>query len=217
MHDYLQEYKTYYQLRMERYENNPDYTHSYRSEKNIYEAINSCNQLEEFKDRLGHLNEINAVALVMDEYQLRLRHYQELQQPIWVSGCQRILAAASQISQVAELITRVTSEQNRISLELTTDSIAPFDNLAYLERIELWREAEVPEKYQKKYQQYAEEEVIRYQQAFQTQEQAMQQWQPGWVFDFERIREDRHRRLLPIPDEVLHQYCQTAQSVYHAR
>ncbi len=89
MADYLEEYKTYHRLRMQRYQNNPEYKNSYESEKAIYEAIASCNTLEEFKDKLGNLNEKNALALIIDEYSIRLKHYEEIKEPIRVDGCKR--------------------------------------------------------------------------------------------------------------------------------
>ena len=77
MSNYLQDYKAYYQLRMKRFEGNPDYIKSFESEKAIYNAIASCNTLEEFKDKLGDLNEKNAIALIIDEYSIRLKHYRK--------------------------------------------------------------------------------------------------------------------------------------------
>lgn len=216
MPNYLDEYKAYYQLRMLRYEGNPDYPNSYQSEKAIYTAITSCTVLEEFKDKLGNLNDKNASALLIDEYTIRLRHYEAIKEPIKAEGCKRIIENAATIDNVADLITMVNEEENKISLAITADTINPFNETGYLERIEVWATADVPDKYKKRYGQYAEEEKKNLINAFTEIEKAIHNWQPGWVFDFNRIQEDRHRRLLPFPDGVIDKSIQTIKEIRHA-
>ncbi len=203
MPNYLEDYKTYYRLRMQRYENNPDYKNSYESEKAIYEAIASCNVLEEFKNKPGNLNEKNAVALIVDEYNIRLKHYNEIKEPIRAEGCIRIIEKAKTIDKVAELITMVGEEENKTMLAITADSISPFDDAGYLERIELGEKAEVPDKYKASYLQYANEEKQNLVNTYNNTEKNLNNWEPGWKFNFDRIWEERHRRLLPFPDATI--------------
>lgn len=35
-----------------------------------------------------------------------------------------------------------------------------------------------------------------------------QKWQPDWKFDVDLIWEDRHRRLIPVPDELVEKRIQ---------
>ncbi len=216
MSDYLEDYKAYYQLRMLRYEGNPDYPNSYQSEKAIYTAIASCTALEEFKDKLGNLNDKNAAALLIDEYTIRLRHYEEIKEPIKAEGCKRIMENAATIDNVADLITMVNEEENKTSIEITADTINPFNETGYLERMEVWATADVPDKYKSRYRQYAEQEKKNLINAFTEIEKAIHNWQPGWVFDFSRIQEERHRRLLPFPNEVIDKSIQTIKEIRHA-
>ncbi len=216
MPNYLDDYKAYYLLRMQRYEGNPDYPNSYRSEKAIYDAIASCKTLEEFKDKLGNLNEKNASALVIDEYTIRLKYYEEIKEPIRAEGCKRIIEKAKGISNVTELITMINEEENKTSLAITADNINPFNDPGYLERMEVWAAADVPEKYKSRYLQYAEEEKKNLRNAYSEMEKNLCNWQPGWKFDFSRIHEERHRRLIPLPDDVVNEQIQTTKTILNA-
>ncbi len=216
MSDYLEEYKAYYQLRMLRYEGNPDYPNSYQSEKAIYSVIASCTRLEEFKDKLGNLNDKNASALLIDQYNIRLRHYEKIKEPIRAEGCKRIIEKAAAIDNVSELITMVNEEENKTSLKITADTINPFNETGYLERMDIWATADVPGKYKDRFRQYAEEEKKNLIKAYAEIEKAISNWQPGWKFDYNRIKEERHRRLLPFPDEVIDKSIQIIKEIRHA-
>jgi hypothetical protein len=216
MPDYLEDYKAYYQLRMQRYEGNPDYPNSYQSEKAICEAIASCSVLEEFKEKLGNLNEKNAVALVLDQYAIRLRHYEAMKEPIRAEGCRRIIEKATTIDNAAALITMINEEENKTSLAVTADTIQPFPDFGYPERIEIWEEAEIPEKYRERYRQYAAEERENAGKAYVETEKAISHFKPGWTFDFNRITEERHRRLLPFPEEVINRNIDKIKAILHA-
>jgi hypothetical protein len=82
--------------------------------------------------------------------------------------------------------------------------------------MQVWAEAEVPEKYKSRYQQYALEEKQNLEKAYTDAELNMNNWQPNWKFDFERIHEERHRRLLPYPDEVIRKNIQTIKTMINA-
>jgi len=200
---------------MKRYEGNEDYPNSFQSEKAIYEAIASCSVLEEFKDKLGNLNGRNAVALVLDQYAIRLRHYEAIKEPIRAAGCRRILEKAKAIEDAASLITMINEEENKTSLAITADTINPFPDFGYTERIEIWEEAEVPARYKERYRQYAGEEQQNLRKAWAETEKAISNFQPGWTFDFARIPEERHRRLLPFPDEVINRNIDTIKAILH--
>ena len=216
MSTFLEDYKTYYRLRMQRYENNPDYPESYKSEKAIYDVIASCATLEEFKNKLGDLNEKNAIALVIDQYNLRLRHYVEMNEPIKASSCKLVIDSAASMKNVTELITMVNEEANKLNLAVTADTIMPFNDPGSLERIAIWEQADVPEKYKPNYRKYAEEEKRNLQKQYRDTENNMSNWLPGWKFDFSRILEGRHRRLIPFPDETIKKYIQQTKAILDA-
>ena len=86
----LEDYKSYYKSRMDRYENDPLFAFSYQSEKALSQAMDSCGELIEFKTKIGDLNIKNAIALVKDQETARLAHYKALQEviralaPTWI-------------------------------------------------------------------------------------------------------------------------------------
>lgn len=216
MADYLEEYKAYYLLRVKRYEGNPDYQRSYEAGKAMYDAIASCSKLEDFQEKLGNLNEKVAVAVIMDEYSIRLRHYEDIKETVRAEGCRQILEKASAINNVAELITMINDEEGKTSLAITADSIKPFDDFLYLENLEIYSTAIVPDKYRNRYSQFAEKEKQSLREAYLEAEKNLNTWQPGWKFDYERIEEDRHRRLLPYPDDVIKNQIELTKQIRHA-
>lgn len=203
MKDYLKLYQEYYRLRMLRYEGNHDYTNSCNCEKEIYEAIKSCQSLDEFKTKLGNLNGKNAVALVIDQYTIRYRFYAEMGETAKAGCCKRITEKAKTISNVTDLMTMVNEEEHQLMLSLTADTIHPFEDFVNLENMEIWQDAEVPEKYKSQYKELAEKEKESIKEKFQRQKEAVRNMVPGWNFSLELINEFRHRRLLPYSDETV--------------
>lgn len=204
MHDYLLDYKDYYHLRMTRYEGNPDYPFSFESEKAIYDAMISCKELGEFREKLGNLNELNAVAQTRDQYAMRLRHYQKLKEFVRAKGPERILEKAPSQTNVTDLMTMVMNEESRNMLEITLDDIG-FYKTAFdsCDRLERYENANVPSGYRSEYKHYAEEERGRIRESLTDFENNFDAYQPGYRFNFDLFWEERHRRLFPFSDEVL--------------
>ena len=213
MINYLEAYKQYYLLRMKQREGNADYSNTYAAEKALFDIINSCTTLEAFKDKIGNTNEEVAMVLVTDEQNIRLRHYGEIKETVKAACCRRILDKVKQCKNVSELVTMVNEEQNLSNIEITTDTIYPFADMLFLENMEIWEQAEVPAAYKERYAAYANEERANIEQAYTAIEKEMNNWQPGWKFNFEKIDEERHRRLLPYPNEVIAAQKQTTQQI----
>ena len=202
MSDFLKDYQDYYRVRMERYENDPDYQNSYQSEKAIYEAIASCTVLGEFKEKLGNLNEKNAMALTKDDYTYRYKHYMNIKEFVRAKGPQRIVERADQCANVSDLITMVGEEENKNMLEISVDHIYFFrDCWVLLDNIERYEKAEVPSSYKSERQKFANEMKADIKNRYKETIEEMQKWQDGWKIDFDLIWEERHRRLIPYKDE----------------
>lgn len=216
MHDYHQEYKEYYQLRMQRYEGNPDFPHSYQSEKAIYEAIASCKELGEFREKLGNKNELNAIAFTKDREGLRAKHYLSLQEVVRARGPQRIVARADSCNGLNELFLMVGEEDNKNMIEIALDNTYFFrDAFAACARIEVYEQAEVPSGYRSSYRSRVEKEKADLRSALEDHEHSLQAWDPNYRVNLELIWEPRHRRLLPFPDEVLRRRLEMIRSILH--
>lgn len=203
MINYLEEYKQYYLFRTKLYAGNVDYANTYAAEKSLLDALNSCTTLEEFKDKIGNKSDLIAKARVQDEQNMRLRHYEEINESVKADGCRRILQKLQYVNNVTDLITMINEEENITNQNITADSIYPFDNFHHLESLEIWEQAEVPAAYKEKFVANAAEEKESIKTAYTLQEKEMQKWCPDWLFDFERISETRHRRLLTYANEVI--------------
>ena len=110
MDDILQEYKDYYRARYERIAGNPRYPNSIASEKKLYDAMASCNELEEFKDKIGNLHELNAVALVLAQETIRNEEFTKLKEDIRALGPQSIVERCKQVTTAQEAITHNPEE-----------------------------------------------------------------------------------------------------------
>lgn len=204
-----QEYMEYYHVRMKKYENNSLYPHSYQSEKELYEAIANSKDLEEFGRKVeeGNLAVENAIALVKDQETARKNLYQELKEQIRLHAPLRILDVVDTVTTDTELVNSVSEIEGEVNVEITLDLCTDqiYHDLMILEEIEVYQKAEVPDEWKKEINQEHPQELID-----QGRKDWMdhvlpnaQQWDPHWQYDFDLIWEERHRRLLPIPDQVL--------------
>lgn len=203
--NYLQAYKDYYRVRAERFANNPNYTFSYEAESNLSAAMQSCNELIEFKDKIGNLNELCATALIKDEHIMEQAFYEKHQETIRVLAAKRILGKVDDCNDTTELTTLVIEEMNKNSLEISMDEFhRKFQGDWFLmDNIEVYENAVVPSSYKTDFQSTADEikaEIIKG--SAETEIEA-QKFQPNFTMKPELNLEYRHRRLIPYSDEHL--------------
>ncbi len=204
-----QEYMEYYQARLKKYENNPLYPHSYQSEKELYEAIVNSENLDEFGRKVEDRNLAveNAIALVKDQETARKKLYQELKEEIRLHAPLRILDVIETLKTDLELTNTVSEIEgevsNEISLDLFTEEI--YYDLLSLEEIEVFQSAEVPDEWKQEINQDYPQELITmgHEDWNESVIPNAHKWDPEWQYNFDLIWEERHRRLIPIPDEVL--------------
>ncbi len=201
----LEEYKAYYSVRSARFKDNPNYKHSYEAEKNVADAMLSCNELEEFRDKLGNKNELCAVALIKDEYLIRKKFYNKHQEVVRVKASERILEKADNYSTALDIITFVMDEENKCNIEISMDEAVREFHSSWdqLDRIEIYENAEVPEKYKSELAKEIEEIRQSLRQSVADLEENNDAWQPGWKLNLDSIMEHRHRRLLIYTDEQI--------------
>lgn len=214
MDDFLEEYKHYYRVRYERMAGNPKYPNSTASEKAIYDAMDSCNELSEFRDKLGNLNEMNAIALVKDQETIRRDGYLQFEEKVRALGPQRILEKADQCNDAQEVITLVGEETNKNSVEISMDeAVREFNDWKLLEDIQINEEAEVPDRWKADQQKAVDEYKAAIRESYASLEEQNQPWQAGWKMNFDLIWEHRHRRLLPVSDEVVQKRLNETKSI----
>jgi len=211
MTDFLEEYKAYYRTRKERYENNSNYQNTFQTENAMYEAMNSCNELIEFKDKLGDLNEKNAVSLIKDQYTMRQKHYSSLNEAVRVLASDRILSKADSCAGAQDVITLTQEEENKNSVEISMDEMTRLflsDSWPYLDDINIYSNAVVPSSFKNKMINNVRVSKERLVKASKDLEKQNRAWDPNWTFDTELILEERHLRLSPYKLEFVKEKLQ---------
>ncbi|PKL73817.1 MAG: hypothetical protein CVV29_01445, partial [Methanobacteriales archaeon HGW-Methanobacteriales-2] len=149
----------------------------------------------------------SAIALVKDKETARMNFYQDLNEEIRSHAPLRILEFVDSVKTEAELINTVTEIEGEVNIEITLDLFTQeiSHDLMMLEEIEVYQNAEVPEEWKEEINHDYPQELID-QGRKDWVEMVVpnaQQWDPHWKFNLDLIWEERHRRLIPIPDEIL--------------
>ncbi|MCB9188708.1 MAG: hypothetical protein H6599_05430 [Flavobacteriales bacterium] len=205
MADLLQEYKEYYRTRADRFKNDPEYSFSYEAENNLAKAMESCSLLEEFKDKLGNLNDLCAVALVKDDMRVEYSTFDEMKEDIRKLAAQRILAQVDGCVDVMDVVTLVTEITNHNSIEISKDEMAidVFSDWKRLEDIEELETAIVPERRKGENRESSQAIKNKMMENIIDLENSLKEWFPGWKLELDLIYEERHFRLLPYPKESI--------------
>ncbi|TAL32723.1 MAG: hypothetical protein EPN93_15570 [Spirochaetes bacterium] len=203
-----QEYIDYYRARLKKYENNPHYKNSYETEKALFDAISGVAELKDFRDVLfkNNLHNKNAVALVKDQETLRQEMYGAIRETVRAKGSADILAALPGITDVNALTQRVTelglANSDEIALDLMTDYF--YQDFLQLEWIEVLEKGEYPSRWKSD----VKEGIERWKDSLRKNWTdsilpAARKIKPDYKFDYALLREDRHRRKIPVGDETL--------------
>lgn len=203
MSDLLEEYKSYYSVRAERYAGNPNYKNSYQAEKNLSDAMQSCAELGEFRHKIGNLNQLCAVALIKDKYLIEQAFYREMKEDVRVRVADRVLEKVDGIDEVFNLISMVNDVETKVMIEISMDEANRLFHYMwnFIDLSEVYAEADVPDEYKARMQKYAEEyrQILR--DSLQSLIENNSHWQGDWKHEPDVVTEHRHRRLLPFSDE----------------
>jgi len=204
-----QEYIKYYRSRMLKYENNPLYKNSFETEKSLYNAISNSENLDEFGKKIeeNNLAVKNAIALVKDQETARKKHLEELKEYVRLKAPLRILEIIDSMESDMELVETVSKIEADVNIEISIDLMTDYfyNDFLSLEEIEVYKSAEVPKKWQNEINHEYPQEMISLGRESWTNDvmPSAHNWDPQWRFDFDLIWEERHRRLIPVSDEVV--------------
>lgn len=215
MDDLLDEYKAYYRTRAERYANNPNYQNSFQAESNLSAAMDSCNELIEFKEKMGNLNEMCAVALVKDEHIMEREFFEKHKETVRVLASQRILEKVDTAQNSQDLVTMVTEISNQNSLEISMDEWQrEFQgDWKLLDEIEIFENAIVPDKYKSQMAEVVSDIKSRLVKSIQESEEEAHKFDPNFRFKPELNLEHRHRRLIPYSDEHIQEHLNKYKNI----
>lgn len=201
--DLLEEYKAYYKSRADRYANNPDYKFSYEAEMNLSKAMQSCNTLEEFKDKIGDLNEKCAIALVKDESLLEKNFYDKFKEIYRIKSSVNILAKVDECKTALDVAQMVVEETNKTSIEISMDEAHRqfYSDWDLIDDVIAYENAVVPDKYKNDMQKSAKEIAESINKNVEFIEENNESWQSGWKIIPDKNMEYRHFRLIPYSEE----------------
>jgi len=213
MNENHRQYVKYYETRMNKYKGNENYPNSYESEKALYEAVSSSAEMIDFKHKLegGNLAVKNAIALIKDKETLNNKHYNKLKEFVRAGSSKEILEKieSSGLTTDIDVANFVSDILQKYSLLISIDemSINAFkSDINHLENIEVWEKAEIVDEFKEKVkgkwiQDSVEQGRKRWRDVVLP---SNRQWAPDWNIDYNLIfGEERHRRKLPYPDDVV--------------
>jgi len=202
------DYIEYYKTRLKKYENNPLYKNSYQTEKALYDAIATITVLDDFKIKMqeGNLHAKNAIALVKDQETAEKRHWEDLKEPIKARGCGQVLDVIDSFTDVGTMITQTNDIRQKNSIEQSIDGFTDgfYGDFLVLENIEVLEKGEVPARWKAEREESIREMMAEGQKLFEevTLPRA-REWDPQWKWNHDLIWEDRHRRVIPVPDSTI--------------
>lgn len=215
MSDLLEEYKAYYKTRASKFADNPNYQNSFQAEQALSGAMQSCNTLEEFKDKIGNKNELCAIALVKDESTIEKNFYEKHQESVRKLASERILNKIDEFTNVQDLITFILEIYNKNSIEISMDE--SHRQLLYdwklLDDYEIYANAEVPSEYKQEMLQSAEESKQALITNVTDLESNNDSWQSDWKLNPNIALEHRHIRLFPYKEAHIKEQNENYKSI----
>lgn len=207
-----QEYVEYYGARLKRYENDPMYPHSEAAQRAMYDAIRTADGIEQFGERVraGHLNVQCAVALVRDHATAEAKFYTEREEHVRAKPHLEILEMldSTAFDSAEELNRRVEEIHTRAGQAISRDEILRphfWDDLKALEDRECDERASVPDRWRTERQQAVRDLLRNGREQWQQIVADTRAFHPGWEPDWNQLWETRHRRRMPLSDDVLRQ------------
>ncbi len=209
MDEIFQDYLLYYEARMKRWQNSDVYTHSYQSEKALYDLVASCSSLEELQSKADAFRKLtveNAIALVKDQEGYRKKVYEDCKEFIRAKGPATILEKIDGLATDMDVVNMVNQSMQENSIEITVDQLTNFfySDFIAMENYEVYQQSNIPDEWKSDCKKYAQDILERGKKLWQEKQlPEARQWKAGWVLDYELLKEDRHRRLIPVNDEEL--------------
>lgn len=211
----LNDYKSYYRTRANRFANDPDYPESYKAEKEMSDTLESCSQLEEFQEHGQRLSQAAAKALIIDEYTLEKKYYDKHDEIVRAQAAEEILSKINNINDINEIFTLVSDVTTANSRAISLDE--SHRQLQYdwdaVDDIWVYENAEVPSEYQSVMDDWAEDKRNSLRSGVEDMEKNNNEWQSGWRLQPEIILETRHVRLLPYKQEHINEQLNKYKSI----
>src|SRR5690242_19527795 len=200
----LSDYRDYYWSRARRSAANPLYPETAAAERAMAEAVDAASSIEDLRATAIELSMEMGRALARDQANARAAVYAETAETVRAQGPAEVLAGLETAADAPALASLLAAIEQRMSIAVTVDELTRLwaTSLTTLENVEVWRTAQVPDRWKAELETYASDAVATAQDSWSKVEAEGRHHQPGWSFDLEVARAERHRRLVPVADEV---------------
>lgn len=200
----LAEYAAYYRSRAARYAANPAYPETARAERQMADLVAGATSFDDVAGAMVEASVANGRALARDQANARAAVYAETAEDVRALGPAEVLAGLADCRDAAAIVALTSSVENRVVAAVTADEATRqwTADLVTLENAEVWRSAQVPERWRAQLLAWADEGESAARASWSSIAARAGQHQPGWSFDEHTARAVRHRRLVPLPDSV---------------
>jgi hypothetical protein len=200
----LADYRDYYWSRARRSAANPLYPETAAAERAMAEAVDAASSIDDLRATAIELSTEMGRALARDQANARAAVYAETAETVRAQGPAEVLAGVGTAPDAPALASLLAAIEQRTSTAVTDDELTRLwaMSLTTLENVEVWRTAEVPDRWRADLETYASEAVAAERDSWSQVETEGRRHQSAWSFDPKLARAERHRRLVPIADEV---------------
>jgi hypothetical protein len=203
--DRLADYRDYYRSRARRYAANPLYTETAAAEQAMADAVDAASSIEDLQATAIELSMAMGRALARDQARARAAVYAETAETVRAQGPAEVIAQVDSTTDAPALAAMLAAVEQRIGAQVTIDELTRMwtMSLSTLENVEVWRTAQVPDRWRGELEGFAADALVDARATWSQLEEEAAKHQPDWAFDPEVARAERHRRLVPLADEVL--------------
>lgn len=202
--DRLADYRDYYWSRARRSAANPLYPETAAAEQAMAEAVDAASSIEELQATAVELSLAMGHALARDQARARASVYAETAENVRAQGPAEVLAGIEGTVDAPALASMLAAIEQRTGIAVTADELTRLwaTSLTTLENVEVWRTAVVPDRWRSELERYSADALAAERESWKQVEAQARQHETGWTFDPAVARAERHRRLVPVADEV---------------
>ncbi|KAA1397522.1 hypothetical protein [Aeromicrobium ginsengisoli] len=202
--DRLADYRDYYRSRARRSAANTLYPETAAAQQSMADAADAASSIEDLQATSVELSLAMGHALARDQANARAAVYAETAETVRAQGPAEVLAGVESAADAPALASLLAAIEQRTGIAVTVDELTRLwaMSLTTLENVEMWRTAQVPDRWRAELETYAAEAIAAERDAWAQVETEGRRHQAGWSFDPQVARAERHRRLVPVADAV---------------
>jgi hypothetical protein len=202
--DRLADYRDYYRSRARRYAANPLYPETAAAEQAMADAVDAAASIDDLRTTAIELSLAMGHALARDQARARAAVYAATDEVVRAQGPAEVLAGIDTAADAPALASMLSAIEQRTGTAVTIDELTRLwaMSLTTLENVEVWRTAQVPDRWRTELAGHATEALAAERAGWAEVVTQARQHQVGWTFDPAVARAERHRRLVPVTDQT---------------